>query len=106
MVHVPVCASLGLYAPKTWYYTPFRARSSPFGPVRPENLAVHPWASVHLLVRANLGLYSRETWLYPCWASVYVPDWSTLRPVRLGNPAVRTWARVYVPVRIPLGLYV
>ena len=37
-VHVPVCASLGLYASKTWFNPPYeyaRARSSPFGPARP-----------------------------------------------------------------------
>ena len=86
-VHVPVRAHLGQYAWKTWLYAPGQvctcpfvsvwactpetpldvwehARSCPFGPVGPGNLAVRPWTYVYVPVGALLGLYGRETWLY------------------------------------------
>ena len=39
------------------------ARLSPFGPVRPKNLAERPWASVYVPVDFRLGLYALKTWL-------------------------------------------
>ena len=58
-----------------------RARSSPFGPVRPENLDLRPVLSMHVPILARLG------------------------PVRLENLSVRPWSRVYIPFGAHLGLY-
>ena len=104
-MHVPVRASLGLYAREntlyaflrvfTCLFVPVRAcapgkpgrmaldvgaraRSCPFETVRPENLAVGHWTCGHVPVRASFGLYARETWLYAptrVCACPFVPVW-------------------------------
>ena len=89
-VHVPVRTRFGLCARETWWYAPTRvctspfvsvwvctppksgftppneyarARSSPLGPVPPENLAVLPCTYVTVPVRARVVLYAWDTWL-------------------------------------------
>ena len=77
-----------------------------FGPVRPGNLAVRPWACEQVPVRAPLGLYALTTWLYAYARGrsspfgftpgfEYAHDRSSpFEPVRLENLAARPWASV------------
>ena len=130
-VHLPACARLGLYARKTWLYTPLcvstypfvpvlactlgkigctpldmcaRARSYPFGPVFPGHRAVHPWTCVHVPVRGHLGLYASETWLYaPIRVCTFQfgPFWVCTPP----KPGFTLLTVMHVPVRPRFGLY-
>ena len=127
-MHVHVRARLGLYVRKTWLYAPTRvrpypfvsawactprkpgftrpdeyarARSSQFGPVRPENLALRVCTCpVEPVWDCTSGKPS-YTPLHECARACSCP----FGPVRRGNLAVRPWTFVHVPVRARLDLY-
>ena len=80
------------------------ARSSPFGPVRLENLAVRSWAWVFVPFGAHFGLFAKETWMYApgCVCTFSLEPMLACTPRK---PGCVPWACVYVPVRARFGLY-